>query len=657
MHSSSAKSHTRLIALSVLITGAGCSADTSSGPEANVVVTTSVSRATVAPGESVNITVRATPVGTSMVRWITLATSGLVSTRDSVAFTTSGPQEVSRTVTLPLQPVAGTLTITGSASAGAATVSDAKSVAVLDELPPVILRFDGPFGPAAPGDYVTFAFRVRDSVGVKRVRLSVDNAFRAADSVEFAVGRREAIGTVQVRVPNDAAVGFTAIAWLTAFDESQHFATAQVTVPIRDFRLPVATLTLGALRADHTIGTGDTLQITASATENHSLTHIGYEGAGIRDSVAATGLAASHTYRVPVPAAWRQQRPVFRAWARDVSGNLSTITLDTEKELPVYDWVDRPFISIAFSNNPFPIDVAWDAKRSVAYVLRADGDGDGTGSRIEVIRLPSGTLGAPIPVGRLAQGFSLTASGDSLVVTLTHERALGVVDLTAASPAAVRVPLPFAVEANQLPGVARTAGTHVFVPLVGGSDAARLLDVNLATGVQALRTDVGDSGRLTYAPILFQLPDGRLLLNREAESYGSNESFVYAAASNAFALTVPLRPTRPGQFSASPSGLFMLRSIVYDATMNEVSTVTTQDWSENHLNPAALSADGESVYLATWYGYQKARVADGFVLEQGKLEMAPQFVVALPDGKTLLAIGPRPGSITGESALMIVDLR
>jgi hypothetical protein len=46
-----------------------------------------------------------------------------------------------------------------------------------------------------------------------------------------------------------------------------------------------------------------------------------------------------------------------------------------------------------------------------------------------------------------------------------------------------------------------------------------------------------------------------------------------------------------------------------------------------------------------------------FVLEQVKLEMAPHILLALPDGKTLLAIGPRPGSITGESALMVIDLR
>jgi len=46
-----------------------------------------------------------------------------------------------------------------------------------------------------------------------------------------------------------------------------------------------------------------------------------------------------------------------------------------------------------------------------------------------------------------------------------------------------------------------------------------------------------------------------------------------------------------------------------------------------------------------------------FVLEQVKLEMAPHILLALPDGKTLLAIGPRPGSLTGESALMVIDLR
>src|SRR5688500_3309165 len=129
----------RAVAL-ILAMCAGCGEP--AGPEASgVIVTVSTSRSTAAPGEGILVTVRAEPVGSHTVRWITIFTTGLVELRDSMPVTGPGPHELVRTITLPLRPLTGVLTITGSASAGAGTVSDQETVDVSDGVAPTIALF------------------------------------------------------------------------------------------------------------------------------------------------------------------------------------------------------------------------------------------------------------------------------------------------------------------------------------------------------------------------------------------------------------------------------------------------------------------------------------------------------------------------------------
>jgi hypothetical protein len=51
------------------------------------------------------------------------------------------------------------------------------------------------------------------------------------------------------------------------------------------------------------------------------------------------------------------------------------------------------------------------------------------------------------------------------------------------------------------------------------------------------------------------------------------------------------------------------------------------------------------------------RISDGRLLEQVKLGTMPGELVASPDGNTLVAVSYLPGTITGEFAVMIIDLR
>src|SRR5262245_29821101 len=95
----------------------GCSGEKSTGPgeEETVAVTTTVDRDPVSPGQTVTVTVRATPTGSARVRWITVIVTGLVEKRDSTSFDADGPQELKTTFRVPGQPSSGSVTITGSA--------------------------------------------------------------------------------------------------------------------------------------------------------------------------------------------------------------------------------------------------------------------------------------------------------------------------------------------------------------------------------------------------------------------------------------------------------------------------------------------------------------------------------------------------------------
>ena len=636
---------------------AGCGGDASGPGAAGVNVTVLTSRPTAAPGEAILVTVRAEPTGSSPVRWITLSTSGLVEVHDSIAITAPGPQELVRTVTLPLRPISGTLTITGSANAGAKSVSDQETVDVFDGVAPNIVAFKVEPVPAQPGDSTHFNYDVGDVVGVSRITFRVHTAFALERTITFNPPVLRATGIMKMTVPNDILFGPRATGIMTVYDESGNFREASSSYDIQDTRPPAARLVLGGLHADGTIGTGETIQIIAEVTDNHQLKYIGYEGGGRRDSVAVNGgSSASRSFPVVIKPEWRQRRPAFSVWARDVSENLTPVGHGASEVLPVYDWTDHPKRVIPFPNEPTPVDLVWDARRSVVYQLRTDLD-RGINSVIDVIHIPSGSVISAIPVGPSAQGLSLTASGDSLVTTLTDTKALGVVDLTKPQRTLAILPLQH-VDPDRYLGTARVAGSHAFVPVIHGLYHGRLLDVNLATGTQVIRADIAGSADLTQYPLLLPLTSGRLLLHRATEGFANNDTFLYDSSLDTFAPLTPLPAVGfigPSQFTLGASGRMLFGNKVLESDFTGTDTLAVQDWIGGFAS--ALSLDGQTAYLAVGYGYWKVRVSDGFILEQVKLDMQPERFLMLPDGNTLIAVGFLPGTNKGEYCVMVIDIR
>ena len=513
----------------------------------------------------------------------------------------------------------------------------------------MILHFLGPAEAVQPGDNIEIRFSARDAFGVKSATLNVHGAFEATVSGEFEGVPKELEAYTVVHVPDGSSIEEPAIATLTVADAAGHEAHGETRIYLRDTRPPFGRLDFGGLHYDETIRPGETLDIYVNAEDNHRLRFIGYEGAGLRDSVAATSIGDSHTFRLIVPQSWLMQRPFLKAWARDVSGNVSQNFENSTRQVPVYNWVDHAVTTTLIQRDPVPMRVLWDAKRSAVYRLRADPEGENT-SRIDGVDVSASAPVRPIALPMLPWDFTWSVTGDSLVVTFLGQRTLGIVDLLPPVRSTTTVPLRYDGEIERIPSVAHASGGRFFVALVNGL-YWRLLEVNFGTGAQVIRTDIDGGADVAWNPSLLRLPDGRLVIGPERETGYVQPRVIYSPTSDTFTPTFRLRAVTPRQYSASPSGRFMMGNTIYGAALDSVANVITQDWSNEYANAAAaaLSPDGLSVYLSTRYGYQKVRLSDGFLLEQVKLEMTPLYLFAVADGSRLIAVG--------ESSVMVIDLR
>ena len=517
----------------------------------------------------------------------------------------------------------------------------------VDSVPPIISFFLGPIEPVGLGGDIEIRFTVRDAVGVKQTILSAHGAFEGADTLEFSERPTAISITYSIPVPDEANVDAPVVFTLIVSDDAGHTKQGQTSVRLADLTPPLARIAFGGLHGDETIRTGEPLDVFVTAQDNHRLVYIGYEGGGLRDSVPATSRGDSHAFRLTVPPSWLAERPLLRAWARDASGLVSPL-FDARKEVPVYNWVDRSIMNIPVELDGYPLDVLWDARRNIVYRLRLERDGTDN-SRIDGVDVLTGASMTPISLPPYASTFTFSASRDSLVVMFGYVRSLGVVDLLPTQRSATMIPLlPYDGYESRGPLAAHASGGRFFVVLGQGFSPSRLLEVNFSTGAQVIRTDIDGASDVAPQPSLLRLPDGRLVIG-PSEAYYPGDRVIYSPASNSFTITRRLRAIKATQYSASPSGRFMMANTVFGTTMDSLATVSTQDWGGDGPGGGELSADGLSVYTPTLYGYQKVRVSDGFLLEQVKLGMTPLRLFATVDGSRLVVVG--------ESVVKVVDVR
>lgn len=534
---------------------------------------------------------------------------------------------------------------TAFAIAGCRSESVSAPIEVVDTQPPKMVWFIGPDSAINPGDDISLRFYAQDNKGITRMTLRVTGAFEVdwTGDLEEPLGQFTAI--VDVPVALGARLDVPADLVVIVGDAAGHTDSATMSVQLKDTRVPVATMDFGALRPDGTIRTGETFLVYVNASDNQRLTYIGFGGAGLRDSLPARGYDDSHTFRVTVPASWITTRPRLFAWARDASGNISTASEFFGRSVPVYNWVDRPITTVPLSSSELA-NVLLDTKRNALYRLRTVGHASRV---IDLIDLGGGSGTTTIALTDAGPSFALSATGDSILLTLPGARALGIVDLTRPIRSLTVLPLQYEGQASRVPSSVQPSGEHLFVALATFSlgDWGRLLDVNLRTGTQVIRSDLNGDVRVAPQPILLPLFGGRLFVGTDAGG-SCDPCFLYSPENDLFTPTSKLGSIDTRYFVPSPSGrFFAVGTGVFDADLETVANLPTWDWPFPPL--MAFSHDDQAVYQNTTYGYQKVRFPDGGLLEQVKLPMRPQRLIALPDGSRLIVVA--------DSALMVVDLR
>lgn len=501
-------------------------------------------------------------------------------------------------------------------------------------------------GPVQPGDTLRLDVTATSGAGLLETVVHVSGACTASltlnDSLFPYLTR-----TLGIVLPNACPLGAQLVVSVAVVDAELQATTRTLTLPpLVDVKPPAVSaylaLRYNGLWQDARLGgnwfVGDTLHLVISATDNVQLKTLLWEmqPAGIRDSVAVSGRSGLAT--IPIPA-----RPEFAGThrvlvsARDTNGNTSVPIASDSGGVNIFPTASPATVvaSVAGAIN----GIAFDTLRDVVYLLQTDS------SRIAIFSPATMSVTGTIPLPGRPVGLDLSVSGDSLVTLLGPSGALGIVDLRA-TPFAVSVvpvtrpdtttpagPVTVRVAANGLALVTTDYGDH-------------LITVDLATGAQRLRLDVGAAGQTGFGFIERSGDRSAVFLS------GAGVLQRYDAASDKWGPTTPMEPgawpvvDRHGDHIA-------LGYALYDASLRLLRSVRLWMWQWEP--EPALSPDGGTFYLfEPLTGVVRSRVSDGGTIDRFLIPFQATFVRASPDGLRLVAI---QSNAAAPSLVTVLDLR
>jgi len=410
----------------------------------------------------------------------------------------------------------------------------------------------------------------------------------------------------------------------------EHSPGAPSSSGVPDRILPTVTAILsypmnGDLLAGAAIAAGQSLGVHADAHDDRRVAWIGTETHLVSgnqafdhaDSVAipdsATHVTLDLTFTAPAGLAGAM---IMRVFVRDAGGNRVT-TNATPNPVSIYEVVSPSAPSATLRDQG---DVAYDGKRGVLYVT----DPDDLAVRV----LPVATLASVTtlrPPGR-PRGVDLTASGDSLVVTLDSSRSLAVYDLSAASGSWTLLPLP-----------ADTIGLAPAHLAIGKSNRAlvgmttddyrgtpQVLEHDFATGAERWRTDLPTTPRSpTWLAQVFRDFKGSVMV------LVGDRTVMFDVASDAY-----LPYTSQGALLAADSAgdRFFLGG---------VSAIQLTDRGFDWFTPyaqsdvVALSSRGDSAFFRYWTAsgqglVREVRLADGVAQQALLFGSIPDRLLYVP---------------------------
>lgn len=506
-------------------------------------------------------------------------------------------------------------------------------------------------GAYEPGDTLVVSYRGASPTGVWLTAVEISGAFEA-DSLLVESLRTTTDRTVRFRIPANARLGVPASVTVFVVDAFGQQATQTIlTTELVDETPPKLQLFMlprgGGSYTSTFAGTyfvGDSITFLASASDNYSLSALLWEASPgtYRDSLVASAPFLSPVLKIPVRAEW-VGGVRFRFTARDALGMTSATVETPAGAFKILPTIIRPSRSVLLSGDTR--DVVVDQARRVIYLLHSNP------RYVSVLPLSTMQLSQTVAMPSTPTGLDITPGGDSLLVALSGVSALAVIDLRQTGLQYSLLPLTnLDAAANQRPVSVRVAANgKAFVSLAGSTPSShRLLEIDLATGAQRVRTDGPADG---FTVSIERSLDHSVLVASTGTCLQS-----YDAATDAFSPCRGIAIPQGIAPHADRTGQRFNRSLdVYDASLAWLRRVESVSEPMGSYT-ATISADGEYVYHVIWgVGVLRSRVSDGALVDRTLLpSIEPTLVRVSPDGTTLILVENRTGT---SSRIATIDLR
>ncbi|MFL5561260.1 MAG: hypothetical protein ACJ79K_07295 [Gemmatimonadaceae bacterium] len=258
-----------------------------------------------------------------------------------------------------------------------------------------------------------------------------------------------------------------------------------------------------------------------------------------------------------------------------------------------------------------------DERRGVAYVAW------GSRPEIGVLDLATMHFRPPIALGGLPGWPVFSVSGDSLIVPNRSRPIVEFIDLVNGAHSAITIADSGHYETPRTPWtVSALANGHLLVTMGLTPDSfAWLDDVDLATGEQRRRTDVGENGLLGGSCArLAAFRGNRRAVVTWQDRTGRRASAIYDAASGLFVDERSFEGSCPGPVEPIGDGSRLLigNQVIDRSTGNFQLLKTPYGAGDFPLpdSPSDLIGDGLTALIATDYGFAVARTSDGVIVDR-----------------------------------------
>jgi hypothetical protein len=501
-----------------------------------------------------------------------------------------------------------------------------------------------PTGDIESGDTLTVTYAVSSPIGIWEAAVEVGGACTISRVFPEHLATT-ATRTVSIVIPPQCLLGSALNVTARAYDAAaQGVETSLATLTLVDRTPPRARVWVDWLYPSSlgpfVLG-GDSLLVTVSGSDNHALSAEFWQlqPAGAIDSLLTSLPAYGRQRTIPVPDS-TPGKALMRAWSRDATGLVSDTAIAPPDSVRVIPSRSHAIRASAVIPEVGAMTVA--ERRGMVYAVI------GNPPQILGISVQSLAVTATIPLPVAAGDIDVTPSDDSLVVTLPDRRAVGIIDLTAASPTVAMISLP-SMAAGNWPGRVRTlANGHVFVTVGGDPATQTLLELNVQTGVDRVRTDAGANG--VVGPAVLERSYDHRIVAVDARNNIPARLQRYDLGTDAFGSSL----VHDAWFQPAVDGTgthIALGTTVYDAALN-IERAGESPALGRGLFPVALSFDGTSLFHTIYpFGLLRDSVANGELVERTRLTFyAPYLLRTSSDGKTIIVYDSQ------NSRIVVIDL-